>query len=100
VRSGYSVSIHRVFIAVDQTSRWRGGGGMSKKLYAVLALKDGASVAGYVAGIRVNEIRLPFSGIADGCVGALMVFRKKRDAKKYAGKYPITELEDHGRITP
>lgn len=32
-------------------------------------------------------------GLADGCIGAMLVFSNKKKAKKFAGKHSITEAE-------
>jgi len=63
------------------------------KCYVVLGIKEYASV-------RVGDqiIDLPFSQIADGCIGVLLVFKNEKSAKKYAnGLFEIMEMERYPR---
>ena len=58
------------------------------KRYVVIGMKETASVS--VCG-RIED--LPISQMADGCVGALLVFKSKYAARRYAGKrFEISEI--------
>jgi hypothetical protein len=72
---------------------------MKKRMWVVNAMKEEMEVQLKIPLLGVEKKHtLPALGLADGCVGVLLVYRTKKAAQKYAGKYPITEIEDNGRM--
>ena len=72
---------------------------MKKRMWVVNAMKEEMEVQLKIPLLGIEkEHALPAAGLADGCVGVLLVFRTKKAAQNYAGKYPITEMENHGRM--
>ncbi len=48
-----------------------------------------------VVSVEGMNVSIPFSGMADGCVGCMLVFETKKEAKAFGGKScQVIELEE------
>lgn len=61
----------------------------TKNYYAVVTILQEAVIA-----LPFGTQSLPFSGLAEGCMGVLLVFNERKDAEAFAkGKGEILKLE-------
>lgn len=61
----------------------------TKNYYAVVTILQEAEIS-----LPFGKQSLPFSGLADGCMGVLLVFSERKDAEAFAnGKGDILKLE-------